>query len=205
MPCALTWRDRMYSWLPLYHDMGLIACFMLPMICHVPVVMQSPIDWVMQPESLLQIIAESRCTLAWMPNFAFQFVPRRTPAEALGGLRSLLASSSDQLLRTGTRQQHARISNSIQHRKWRAAVLLRDGRKCFRGDAIGYRCCPEHPLDWMVSNIAQHTASFRLPPRLQAQFRLPHQAGSCRINWCELFQTQERRAPLTWSAKLRQE
>lgn len=72
-------RDRIYSWLPLYHDMGLIACFMLPMLCHVPVVMQSPIDWVMQPESLLQAISKNRCTLAWMPNFAFQFVPRRTP------------------------------------------------------------------------------------------------------------------------------
>lgn len=70
--------DRIYSWLPLYHDMGLIACFMLPMVTHIPVVMQSPIDWVMHPETLPQIISEHRCTLAWMPNFAFQFVPRRT-------------------------------------------------------------------------------------------------------------------------------
>lgn len=72
-------RDRIYTWLPLYHDMGLIACFILPMACHVPIVMQSPLTWVMQPESLLQVITETRCTLAWMPNFAFQFVPRRTP------------------------------------------------------------------------------------------------------------------------------
>ena len=71
-------EDRIYSWLPLYHDMGLIACFMLPMVCHVPVVMQSPIEWVMQPETMLQVISEHKCTLAWMPNFAFQFVPRRT-------------------------------------------------------------------------------------------------------------------------------
>ncbi len=71
--------DCVYSWLPLYHDMGLIACFMLPMVCHMPVVMQSPLDWVMQPETMLQIISEHKCTLAWMPNFAFQFVPRRTP------------------------------------------------------------------------------------------------------------------------------
>jgi acyl-CoA synthetase (AMP-forming)/AMP-acid ligase II len=71
--------DRIYSWLPLYHDMGLIACFMLPMVCHVPVVMQSPLDWVMHPESMLQIVSEHKCTLAWMPNFAFQFMPRRTP------------------------------------------------------------------------------------------------------------------------------
>jgi fatty-acyl-CoA synthase len=71
--------DCVYSWLPLYHDMGLIACFMLPMVCHMPVVIQSPLDWVMHPETMLQIISECKCTLAWMPNFAFQFVPRRTP------------------------------------------------------------------------------------------------------------------------------
>lgn len=70
--------DRIYSWLPLYHDMGLIACFMLPMAYHVPVVMQSPVDWVFHPETMLQVITEHRCTLAWLPNFAFQFVPRRT-------------------------------------------------------------------------------------------------------------------------------
>lgn len=70
--------DRIYSWLPLYHDMGLIACFMLPMVCHIPLVMQSPLDWVMHPETMLQIITEHKCTLAWLPNFAFQFVPRRT-------------------------------------------------------------------------------------------------------------------------------
>ncbi len=70
--------DRIYTWLPLYHDMGLIACFMLPMVCHIPVVMQSPVDWVMHPETMLRVITEHKCTLAWMPNFAFQFVPRRT-------------------------------------------------------------------------------------------------------------------------------
>jgi acyl-CoA synthetase (AMP-forming)/AMP-acid ligase II len=70
--------DRIYSWLPLYHDMGLIACFMLPMAYHIPLVMQSPLDWVMHPETMLEVISEHKCTLAWLPNFAFQFVPRRT-------------------------------------------------------------------------------------------------------------------------------
>ena len=78
-------KDRVYSWLPLYHDMGLIACFILPMVCHMPVVMQSPLDWVMHPETLLQILSEYKCTLAWLPNFAFQFVPRRTPQSRWSG------------------------------------------------------------------------------------------------------------------------
>ena len=72
--------DCVYSWLPLYHDMGLIACFMLPMVCHLSVVMQSPLDWVMHPETMLQIFTEYKCTLAWLPNFTFQFVPRRSSA-----------------------------------------------------------------------------------------------------------------------------
>ena len=74
-------RDCVYSWLPLYHDMGLIACFMLPMVCHLAVIMQSPLDWVMRPETMLQVFTQHRCTLAWLPNFAFQFVPRRTAKE----------------------------------------------------------------------------------------------------------------------------
>jgi fatty-acyl-CoA synthase len=91
-------RDRVYSWLPLYHDMGLIACFLLPMVLHIPVVMQSPLDWVMHPETMLQIICEYRCTLAWLPNFAFQFVPRRTPQTRwaqydLSSLRALINCS----------------------------------------------------------------------------------------------------------------
>lgn len=71
-------EDKIYSWLPLYHDMGLIACFMLPMAYHIPVVMQSPLDWVMQPETMLQVMSDHKCTLAWLPNFTFQFVSRRT-------------------------------------------------------------------------------------------------------------------------------
>jgi fatty-acyl-CoA synthase len=90
--------DCIYSWLPLYHDMGLIACFMLPMVCHVPVVMQSPLEWVMQPEAMLEIITEHKCTLAWMPNFAFQFVPRRVPQKRwaqydLSSVRALINCS----------------------------------------------------------------------------------------------------------------
>ncbi len=93
-----TERDVIYSWLPLYHDMGLIACFMLPMVCHLPVVMQSPLDWVMQPEAMLQIISQKKCTLAWLPNFAFQFVPRRTPKSRwaqydLSSIRALINCS----------------------------------------------------------------------------------------------------------------
>jgi len=91
-------RDRLYSWLPLYHDMGLIACFMLPLVYHLPIVMQSPIDWVLRPGTMLQLISEYRCTLAWIPNFALQFLARRVrPADVrdydLSTLRGLINCS----------------------------------------------------------------------------------------------------------------
>ena len=90
--------DRVYSWLPLYHDMGLIACFMLPMVYHLPLVMQSPLDWVMVPETMLEVITAHKCTLGWMPNFAFQFVPRRVRPDGksrydLSSLRALINCS----------------------------------------------------------------------------------------------------------------
>ncbi len=91
----LTAEDRLYNWLPLYHDMGLIACFMLPMVCHVPVVMQSPTDWVIQPASMLEVISDYRCSLAWIPNFTLQFLARRVRPEDrasydLSSLRALI-------------------------------------------------------------------------------------------------------------------
>lgn len=107
----LSSQDRIYSWLPLYHDMGLIACFILPLVCHLPVVMQAPTDWVMQPGSMLQLISEYQCTMGWVPNFTLQFLARRISEEEraqrdLSSLRMLIncsepvrAASIDEFLR----------------------------------------------------------------------------------------------------------
>jgi fatty-acyl-CoA synthase len=90
--------DKIISWLPLYHDMGLIACFILPLVMHIHVVMQSPTDWVLKPGSMLQLASEYRCTLCWMPNFAFQFLTQRVAAEDkenlnLSSLRAMISCS----------------------------------------------------------------------------------------------------------------
>lgn len=72
-------RDRIVSWLPLYHDMGLIACYLMPLLKRIPLVAMSPFDWVRRPEMLFQAISEHRTTLAWLPNFAFNFLTDRIP------------------------------------------------------------------------------------------------------------------------------
>ena len=69
----LNGSDVIVSWLPLYHDMGLIAGFIMPVLSGVPLVLSSPFDWVRAPYKLLQSISKYRGTLVWFPNFAYNF------------------------------------------------------------------------------------------------------------------------------------
>ena len=78
--------DVIASWLPLYHDMGLIASFVLPVTLGVPLVLLSPFDWVRAPARLLQAISTYRATLCWLPNFAYNFTATRVRDRDLEGL-----------------------------------------------------------------------------------------------------------------------
>ena len=66
-------RDVIISWLPLYHDMGLIAGFIMPILSGIPLVLLSPFDWVKAPQRLFQAISKYKGTLVWLPNFAYYF------------------------------------------------------------------------------------------------------------------------------------
>lgn len=73
----LTREDVIVSWLPLYHDMGLIACFLMPILRGVHVIQMSPFDWVRAPYRMLQTISTYRGTLTWVPNFAYNFCAQK--------------------------------------------------------------------------------------------------------------------------------
>jgi len=68
--------DRVVSWLPLHHDMGLICSVVVPVLSGVPATMMSTSDWVRSPALLLKVISRQRATLCWMPNFAFNHTMR---------------------------------------------------------------------------------------------------------------------------------
>ena len=73
-------RDTIVSWLPFYHDMGLIACFFLPLIRRCRLVAMSPFDWVQRPGLWLDAVSRHRGTLGWLPNFAYAFMAKNAPA-----------------------------------------------------------------------------------------------------------------------------
>jgi len=62
--------DKVVSWLPHYHDMGLIACILMPFVLGVPVYMMSPFEWVRNPRLLLDWLPRAGGTHVWLPNFA---------------------------------------------------------------------------------------------------------------------------------------
>lgn len=82
----LTRDDVIVSWLPLYHDMGLIACFLLPILRGVHVVQMSPFDWVRAPYRLLRAITDYRGTLTWLPNFSYNFCAQKIRDRDLEGV-----------------------------------------------------------------------------------------------------------------------
>jgi len=78
--------DIFVSWLPLYHDMGLIACFLMPILLGYPLILMSPFDWVRAPYRLLQAVSRYNGTLSWLPNFAYNFCAQKIRDRDLEGV-----------------------------------------------------------------------------------------------------------------------
>lgn len=79
-------QDVVVSWLPLYHDMGLIAGFVLPIVTGTPLVLMSPFQWVRDPKILLWAVHRHQGTLVWLPNFAYNHIARTARPAMLEGL-----------------------------------------------------------------------------------------------------------------------
>ena len=76
-------HDVFVSWLPLYHDMGLIGAWMGCLYHGVPLALMSPLRFLARPERWLQAIDRFRGTITAAPNFAYDLCTARIKASDL--------------------------------------------------------------------------------------------------------------------------
>lgn len=83
---GMTERHNTVSWLPLYHDMGLIACAITPFVLGQAITCLDPYEWAARPVSLFEAIDRFNGHFVWMPNFAFSHLVRTVPDDFFANL-----------------------------------------------------------------------------------------------------------------------
>jgi len=78
--------DKGTSWLPLFHDMGLIGFVIGPLFTEIPVVFMPTASFVRSPRIWLDAIHRHRGTITYAPNFAYALVAKRLKEKDVAGL-----------------------------------------------------------------------------------------------------------------------
>ena len=73
--------DRAASWLPLYHDMGLIGFLMAPLSTQISLDYLTPRDFARRPMQWLSLISRNRGTIAYSPSFGYDLATRRAASQ----------------------------------------------------------------------------------------------------------------------------
>ena len=101
---SLTQEDSIVSWLPMYHDMGLIACLWLPLWHGSASTQLAASDWLLNPGLLFELIDRYQGTFCWLPNFAFSYLAaqrdRITGRYSLHSMRAWINCSEPVRLRS---------------------------------------------------------------------------------------------------------
>ena len=71
------------SWLPTYHDMGLVGGVLNPMFCGRPSILMSPMAFVQKPSRWLRAITKYRVTISGGPNFAYDMCTKKVSPEQI--------------------------------------------------------------------------------------------------------------------------
>jgi 1-acyl-sn-glycerol-3-phosphate acyltransferase len=83
---ALSPEEVFVSWLPLYHDMGLICAWLTSLYFATPLVVMSPLAFLARPERWLRAIQDYRGTISAAPNFAYELCVKRIDDARIEGL-----------------------------------------------------------------------------------------------------------------------
>lgn len=75
--------DRCISWLPFYHDMGLVGFLLTPVAAQLSVDYLRTQDFAMRPMQWLKLITKNRCSISVAPPFGYELCLRRSNAKEL--------------------------------------------------------------------------------------------------------------------------
>ena len=135
-------QDTLVSWLPLYHDMGLIGGLLQPIYSGVPCVLMSPRHFLERPVRWLQAMSRYRGTLSGGPDFAYRLCTERVAEAALAQLdlsHWQLAYSGSEPIRRETLQGFAQrfASCGFQERAYFACYGLAEATLFVTGSQRG--------------------------------------------------------------------
>lgn len=74
------------SWLPFYHDMGLVLGICAPPLLGLPAVLMSPVSFLQRPVRWMQMLATNTSAFSAAPNFAFELAARKISDEDMAGI-----------------------------------------------------------------------------------------------------------------------
>jgi len=83
---AIAERDVAVSWLPLYHDMGLIGMLLCAVFAGIDAVVMSPVLFLKRPSAWLEAISTYHGTVSFAPNFAYDLCRRRVKPSRVAAL-----------------------------------------------------------------------------------------------------------------------
>ncbi|MAT91998.1 MAG: acyl-CoA synthetase [Halioglobus sp.] len=76
----MTAQDRMMSWLPFYHDMGLVGFVLVPMAAQVSIDYLDTREFALRPRQWLTLMTKTRATISFAPSFGYDLCARRVRA-----------------------------------------------------------------------------------------------------------------------------
>lgn len=83
---GLTASDVSVNWIPLYHDMGLIDAFLLPLLIGCRTILMPTTDFMREPGRWMWAMHTYRGTISWAPNFAYALCATRMSDDDRQGL-----------------------------------------------------------------------------------------------------------------------
>ena len=107
----VTAGDRASSWLPLYHDMGLVGFLLSPLTCQMSVDLMPTGAFVRRPLLWLDLLSRNGGTISYSPTFGYELCARRGEAAGVDGLdlsKWRIAGLGGDMIRTGPLREFAK-------------------------------------------------------------------------------------------------